>query len=130
MKAEDVGKLATCLEKVMALGYRSERDLFVARAGLHLLCLGQVAGCKDLLTRLGTPNTPILNFVRMLYSGFLIQAIEVKNYRIATFLKEKYAPSLQRDPNLKAYLVHIDKKYFGIDPPREGGLSSLLNLFA
>ena len=66
MRAEDVGRLASCLERVMSLGYKSERDLFVARAGLHLICLGQSAAATDLLSRLGTPPTPILNFVRVL----------------------------------------------------------------
>lgn len=112
----------------MALGYRSERDLFISRAALHLLCLGKPASAKELLGRLASAPTPILNFTRMSHIGFLLQAIEVKNYKLVAYLKEKYDLSLRRDPSLKAYLAHVEKKYFGVEPPREGGIASLLNL--
>jgi hypothetical protein len=58
-----------------------------------------------------------------------LEAVRVKNYQIVCFLKDKYEPSIRRDPNFKAYLAHLEKKYFGVEPPREGGLGALLNLF-
>lgn len=115
---------------MISLGYRSERDLFICRTTLHLLCLGKYSGAKELLTRLSTTPTPLLNFTRKRHVGFLLQAIDVKNYRLVGFLKEKYELSLRRDPSLKAYLALVEKKYFGVEPPREGGLAGLLNLLA
>ena len=130
LKADDTLRLCASLERVIALGYRSERDLFISRAALHLLCLGKPASAKEVLLRLAPTATPLVNFTRTPHLGFLLQAIEVKNYKLVAYLKEKYDLSLRRDPSLKTYLAHVEKKYFGIEPPREGGLAGLLNLLA
>lgn len=93
-------------------GYAGERDLFLARAVLQLLCLGSMRDANELRDAFlaSTPlDTPLAHFTR-----FLLLTLERDARPLFTMLCDKYAKALERDPSLKPYLTTIGARYYGI----------------
>jgi len=110
-------------------GFKSERDLFVARTVLQYLCLESIKNANVVLGIYrqqysdGSLDTPLMNFVE-----FLLKTVERKAGPLFEMLRLKYATSLSRDPSLGTYLDQIGETYFGIKPPK-GMLDNLLGGF-
>lgn len=115
-----------------ALGYQSERDMFLTRAVLQLLALENLKDANllheqfsKILAEKGTPlkNTPLANFTR-----FLLKTVERDAYPLYQVLVQKYAPSLNRDQSFIQYLDRIQEIYFGVKPQKRGMQAMLDNM--
>lgn len=136
------------------LGYAGERDLFLARPVLQLLCLGNLRDANGVVTAFGareqttlsgdsaapaksavaslpalpaTLETPLTRFVR-----FLLLTLERDARPLFTALADKYGPALARDPALPGYVQTIGARYYNIQPPQSGlaaMANSLMSLF-
>jgi len=111
-----------------ALGYDSEKDLFIARAVFQYLCLSRLDYAKIVLMEFQKEvklNTPLINFI-----NFLLPIIEQKAALLFDTLRQSYTPSIKRDDTSNKYLDMIGKIYFGIEPPQgHGGLFQMLSNF-
>lgn len=111
-------------------GYALERDLFVTRAVLQLLCLGNMKDAnalRDEFVRLETEyctmnnqsslclETPLMHFTK-----FLLLTLERDAKPLFLTLIDKYEPSLKRDSNFLDYLQTIGYRYYRISPPKSG----------
>ena len=74
-----------------------------------------------LLSSFPSISGPLVHFGK-----FLITALSVTDSTLVNILKEKYQPSLARDPMLQEYIAQIEKVYFGVE--RESGRPGLLSL--
>jgi len=140
-KARNVAEVCRAMEAVMATGYASEQDLFVARACLEMLIKSQEIGKTRALRQYfkGQPQTPILNFI-----DTLIECLELEEFGlIKQMANVDYASELRRDGSLYEKVNTITEKYFDqpIKAPNQmqamlsnllgggggGGLASLAN---
>ncbi|CAG9335935.1 unnamed protein product [Blepharisma stoltei] len=94
------------LQILIDRGYPGEIDLFVCRTVLILLSFKNLSLAQHIIGEFKYVDTPLLNFTR-----FLIQALDVKEFSLVGILKERYAPTLQRDLNLIKYLEHVEKAF-------------------
>ena len=131
---ESLGAGAECgrLLHAWALrGYRSERDLFLARAALQMLSagsLGDANAMRDEFLRLGGPlESPLAHFVK-----FLLLAAERDAQPLFLALVDKYRAALQgRDPDLLELAQIVGQRFFGVQPPRnpmQDMMASMLGL--
>lgn len=112
------------------LGMNSERDLFLARAVLQLLCVENLRDANIVYTtflentRLTGKafDTPLVHFLR-----FLLLTVERDALPLFQMLQQRYAPSLQRDDSFMHYMVVIGEKYFGLKP-RQTGIGALMGM--
>ena len=113
----------TILIKWANSGPESERDLYLARAVLQLLCFENLrdANALNKLFRAEFPNldTPLMRFI-----GFLLRTLERDAYPLFQTLRQKYATSIARGnaPNssFDAYLDKIAQVFYGVAPPKSG----------
>ena len=123
-------------------GYATERDLFLARAILQLLCLGNMKDAnavRDEFLRLEnqycTENeqsslcleSPLVHFIK-----FLLLTLERDAKQLYLTLVDKYTPSLNRDKVFFDYLQTIGYRYYHISPPQSGldnMMSAMMNMF-
>ena len=118
-RAEAPEELADLLLAWSAGGYASERDLFLARAVLTLLTHENLrdanatfASFRARCEAAGAPlDTPLSNFI-----GFLLQTCEREAAPLFQMLQQRYARSLQRDPEFAGMLRVIGEKFFGMRP--------------
>jgi hypothetical protein len=75
-------------------------------------------------------ESPLLSFSSEDYAGFMIQACELKELRLVEVLKDKYAPSLKRDPSFEKYLKQIGLTVFGQAPPAGDEVTSIISFFS
>jgi hypothetical protein len=62
-------------------------------------------------------GAPLMHFCEL-----LLTALEKRSRLLVALLREKYAPSLARDPALGAYLARAEEVYLGAPPGAGGGL--------
>lgn len=103
-------------------GLEGERDLFVARAVLQYLALGNLADANALVRGSQPGDTPLANFCR-----FLLRAAERDAPPLFEMLRSRYADSLARDPDLGKYLDRVGAELFGLEPPK-GMLEELMGM--
>mmetsp|Transcript_13286 Transcript_13286/g.23699 ORF Transcript_13286/g.23699 Transcript_13286/m.23699 type:complete len:297 (+) Transcript_13286:107-997(+) len=124
LHARQPQEFATFLYQWSSLGYKGERDLFLARAVLQLLALENLKDANILyetfvklliLKKEPLKETPLAHFVK-----FLLKAVERDAYPLFKMLCEKYQPSIQRDQNFQMYLDRISEIYFGIKAQKKG----------
>ncbi|KYQ93449.1 DUF410 family protein [Tieghemostelium lacteum] len=107
-----------------------ENDLYITRAVLGYLCLKKTLDANQLLTEytkeIDRSNfTPLLNYIR-----YLLLTLDRDALPLFNLLKQKYEPSLKRDPQFSKYLDQIANVYFNVPISSGGGLGSILsNLF-
>eukprot|EP00697_Spironema_sp_BW2_P012324 gnl/Spiro4/28543_TR14111_c0_g1_i1.p1 gnl/Spiro4/28543_TR14111_c0_g1~~gnl/Spiro4/28543_TR14111_c0_g1_i1.p1 ORF type:complete len:312 (+),score=39.02 gnl/Spiro4/28543_TR14111_c0_g1_i1:32-937(+) len=104
-------------------GYESEQDLFISRAILRYLCLGNLKDANTCFRRFCDVlplDTPLINFTR-----FLLLAVERDAYPLFVTLTTRYQPSLQRDPQFQDLLHKVAHVFFHIAPPAAGILEQL-----
>jgi len=112
-------------------GYSSERDLYIARAVLMYLSLSNLRDANviyQIFTNSLQPNqfTPLLHYLK-----FLLLTLERDAYPLFDVLRQKYKPSLSRDPSFSPYLDHIAQIYYRVKPPTPaGGPAGFGNLFS
>lgn len=116
-------------------GFKSERDLFIARAVLALLAEGNLKEANVVFQRtskaLFSDNqkdfTPLMNFIR-----FLLLTCERDAFALFGQLTEKYAPSLARDSSFRQQLASVAEVFFGVKQQNPGNLltSMMQSLFA
>mmetsp|Transcript_23565 Transcript_23565/g.41768 ORF Transcript_23565/g.41768 Transcript_23565/m.41768 type:complete len:251 (+) Transcript_23565:1043-1795(+) len=123
VKSGQVTGLVTCLKHLMTKGLAGEQDLIVARAALQLIAIKNLESAKEVLRHFSGIESPILNFAK-----FLVQACELQQLELVDVLKEKYAPSLARDPNFSKYMQQIEHGIFGREPPANE-MSSIFQFF-
>jgi hypothetical protein len=75
-------------------------------------------------------ESPLLSFSSEGYTGFMIQACELKELRLVEVLKDKYAPSIKRDPAFDKYLKQIEVTVFGQAPPTGDEVTSIISFFS
>jgi len=115
-------------------GYPNERDLFIARAVLQYLCIGNIRDSNQLFNTFiknyspaeELPQTPLMNFLR-----FLLATVERDALPLFELLRDKYKLSLARDPSFNQYLDHISHVFWGVNQPQTSttGLSGFLGDF-
>jgi len=130
------------LHRWAAQGYARERDLFLARGVLHLLCAGNLRdanAARDAVLRLaaagaaGAPaggggggggggaepaglDTPLARFVKFL---LLCCERDVAARPLFLTLVDKYRGALgQRDPELLELAAVVGQRFFRVEPPR------------
>ena len=91
------------LQILIDRGFPGEEDLFVCRTTLLLLALKKLAMVKELLKEFALLDTPLMNFAR-----FAAAAVEAGELSLLQVGKEKYTPSLNRDPDLFKYLSKVE----------------------
>lgn len=110
-----------------------EQDLYVCRAVLQILAAAGKASttrqlefgravlqrCQASLPSLGA--SPLAHFTSM-----LIDAVQKRSDTLATLLKEKYMPSLSRDPALEALVCRVEVLYLDKGADALGGGGGLL----
>jgi len=100
--------------------YSSERDLLFTRSILMLLTHGNLKDANEVFVGVAQrfyPNPdnrpPLMNFVQ-----FLLLTLERDAYQFYVKLTEKYAPSLERDPQFEKLLQRIAEVFFKVAPPK------------
>ena len=124
-------ELAAMLVKWAKLGPESERDLYLARAVLQLLCLENLrdANAVNKAFRAEFPDldTPLLRFI-----GYLLRTLERDAYPLFQVLRSKYAPSIARGTtqtsSFDAYLDKIASVFYGVAAPKSGMASMMESL--
>lgn len=74
----------------------------MCRTVLIVLGMSKLEMAAQLAEEFKFLETPLYNFTK-----FLIQAVEAKEATLVSVLKERYAKSLQRDPELEKYLERV-----------------------
>jgi len=113
-------------------GLEEEQDLFLCRAVLQYLALGNTQDAHAVVAAYarhfepeGLQPTPLLNFARLLTC-----AVERESYVLYGTLLSEYGQALSRDPSFRQYANHIGELWFGVKAPAAGGgLGSLLGSF-
>jgi len=122
------------LEEWSEEGYKGEKDLFVARAAMHVLASSPpsslknaVAFARALLTAAAASSSlgpslassPLVHYVSL-----LVEILEVKGGRqgekegeVFRLLSSRYQPVLRRDPVLEKWVGRIAEVCFGLLPP-------------
>jgi len=122
---------ARVVVECMSQCYPSEADLVIARAVLLYLSLGNLrdANClwDSVRQRLSDnseafPDSPLLHFVK-----FLLSTLERDALPLFRMLRQKYKPSLERDPSLDEYLDEIAERFYNV--PRRDGMQGMLGDF-
>jgi len=110
-------------------GYLSERDLYIARAIFMYLSLSNLRDANiifQVFTQSLSPvqATPLLNYLK-----FLLLTLEHDAYPLFDTLRQKYKPSLSRDPSFLQYLDHIAQTFYKVKPqhPAGPGLGSFIS---
>jgi len=116
-------------------GFKSEADIFIARAVLQYLCMKKhlpAALAFHSYTsnhpkiKRGPPYTrPLLNFLWLL----LLSIHNSGSLSLYTVLCEKYKQQIQRDPSYLEYLDKIGQAFFGVPPPARQPRSMFSGLF-
>jgi len=126
LRSNQYNEHTTMLLEWSSKGFKSEIDLFLARAVLQYLCLENLAGANavfDLfIQKIPSLDTPLVHFIQ-----FLLKTVERDAGPLFQMLRQKYAQSLERDPAFNAYLNKIGEVYFGIKSSG-GVLSNLFDL--
>lgn len=128
VRSDDMAGFAKMCVEWSADGFPGEEDLFFTRPTLMLLALGNLKMANlffksytDLLTA-AQCDVPLHNFCR-----FLLLTLERDAHPLLEQLRQKYAPSLARDPTFSQYLDQIAFVFFNIKKPNtEGGLGGLM----
>uniref|UniRef100_A0A7S2ANH1 Uncharacterized protein n=1 Tax=Octactis speculum TaxID=3111310 RepID=A0A7S2ANH1_9STRA len=117
-------------------GFASEKDLFFARAVLHMLTIpGKEAQAAQLYQALGAPSmTPVDNIVSMLLE---LLDMTTKGHRVGreggkqsfAVLREMYGPILRlRDHRTLSLFDRVGQVQFHWDPPRSAMQSMMQNV--
>ncbi len=86
MMSRDVDDVIKCMQQVMAHGYESEKDLFVATATLDMLArTNDFSLSLKIRKSFSEVKSPLLNFVEMLYD-----VIKIKDFSLLKELIAKY----------------------------------------
>ncbi|KAG0583585.1 hypothetical protein KC19_3G147300 [Ceratodon purpureus] len=111
--------------------YPSEADLVIARAVMLYLSLGNLRDANRLWDsvrqRLSDssqdfPDSPLLHFVK-----FLLSTLERDALPLFRMLRQKYKPSLDRDPSLEEYLDEVAERFYNVQ--RRNGMQGMLGDF-
>jgi len=107
----------------------SERDLLIARAVLQYLCLANIKDANIVFNLffknyLELPQSSLINFLR-----FLLLTVERNAYPLFQMLRQKYKPSLDRDPSFHQYLDHIAKVFFNVKQSSGNFFADFLKTF-
>ncbi|GMH39757.1 hypothetical protein BSKO_07655 [Bryopsis sp. KO-2023] len=127
-RAQDWAGVAKVLSVCGELCPTSEEEMLVTRGVLQVVAWSHkdqenehISGAKSVMDtymklRDGGPlDSPLIHF-----SSFLLQALEVRSKDLVTLLSSRYAPSLNRDPNLNVWVARVEGRFFG--EPNGGGL--------
>jgi len=104
-----------------------EPDLFLARAVLLYLSLSNLRDANELFSRNQNffPQTPLVHFL-----GFLLPTLERDALPLFNFLRNKYKPSIERDPSFQKYLDQISFIFYNVEASNSGNLfGNLLKTF-
>ena len=132
-------EFAMVMHKWSTLGYKSERDLLLARGVLQLLAVENLRDARifndcfvELVTKSGKVaegdvETPMVHFCDMLIETCLYEEKAVKMFNL---LRERYKTCLALDQSFQPLMDLIAQKYFGVQPPKPAGLAGLMrNMF-
>lgn len=111
-------------------GLRGEADLFAARATIQYLALSNLKDANlfwEAIRELYTTESWSLDSPLAHFVNFLLKTCERDAAPLFRLLKQQYAVSLARDPQLQTYLDKVGEVFFGI-PVSQGMFGDLLNL--
>jgi hypothetical protein len=69
------------------------------------------------------PDTPLMHFIR-----FLLSTLERDALPLFRILRQKYKPSIDRDPTFDEYMDEIGERFYGLQR-RNGGMQGMLSDF-
>ena len=109
-RARNVQRSIEMTRRFMEEGNKGEQDLFIARIILAYVARKELERAKEISTAfMHEKRTPILNFCNM-----VIDLIELGEKGLfVELVREKYAQSIKRDPQIISYLEKISDNYFG-----------------
>jgi hypothetical protein len=133
MFSEETEEYASYLyELATKKGYRGELDLFLARAVLQLLAVENIRDSRKVqqsYTKLATAqgatlDTPLTNFTVL-----LLEVVQRGKPGLPLFqlLQKRYQKSINRDEILQSCMGRIATRFFGVAPPKQGGMMGMLN---
>jgi hypothetical protein len=100
------------------LGSLSERDLFVTRAILQLLCMVRMKDSRTVfelyMKKLKETDPKWKDTALVHFCSILLIAVEKGNGPLFEIAQQKFSYSLSRDAAFEKYLKQIGKHYFGI----------------
>eukprot|EP01138_Halocafeteria_seosinensis_P010286 gb/GECG01010504.1/.p1 GENE.gb/GECG01010504.1/~~gb/GECG01010504.1/.p1 ORF type:complete len:310 (+),score=36.12 gb/GECG01010504.1/:1-930(+) len=110
-------EFGSCIIDYSKLGYRGEKDLFVARTVLKVLTLGKLGYANQIFKacceRLEEEHdqdlieTPLMNFLK-----FILLVLERDAAELFELLMRRYGRSLQRDPQLLQLAQTVLRTFF------------------
>lgn len=112
-------------------GPKEERDLYLGRACLQLLCFENLRDANALYSKM-RKELPDLDTPLVRYIGFLLRTLERDAFPLFQLLKQKYSQSLSRVilPNgqnqFEAYLEKIAQVFYGIQPQSKSGFGGMM----
>lgn len=127
LHANRVDEFSDVLVAWASNGPESERDLYLARGVLQLLCFENLRDANALNTKfrkdcVGLETTPLLRFI-----SYLLRTLERDAYPLFQMLRQKYASSIARaqQPNgggsqFDMYLDKIALVFYNVQPPKSG----------
>eukprot|EP01132_Coremiostelium_polycephalum_P003758 gene3758-4678_t len=124
---DDPVSFAKLIKKWTEDAETDEVDLYIARGVLSYLCVNNLKDA-NILFKECTSNiqlddfTPLLNYIR-----YLLLTLERNALPLFNVLKEKYAPSIKRDPQFSKYLEQIAHIFYKVPLQGKGGIGSLLS---
>eukprot|EP01089_Gocevia_fonbrunei_P003298 TRINITY_DN13230_c0_g1_i1.p1 TRINITY_DN13230_c0_g1~~TRINITY_DN13230_c0_g1_i1.p1 ORF type:complete len:294 (-),score=49.46 TRINITY_DN13230_c0_g1_i1:20-901(-) len=125
IRSDDPKAFAEVMIQYANEGYPSEKDLYIARAVLQYLILGNLKDANIIFDifcqKEAGLSTPLINFLR-----FLLQTLERDAYPLFTVLKTKYKISIERDPSFSQYLDQVGLVFFN-QKPQDNSMSGMFS---
>lgn len=122
LRAEEPEELIGMLLEWMEKGYSSERDLFLVRCVLELLCLENLRSANMVFKRTRESCAMMEESTLLNFTEFLLLTVERDAAPLFTMLTEKYSIALARDEVFASYLTKIGEVFFDIAKPAPAGL--------
>lgn len=120
---------AGALIDVMRECFPGEIDLVLTLGVLQYLALGNLRDANRLIDEVRRrsmsfsappiPDTPLMHFVK-----FLLLTLERDAVPLFRMLRNRYRPSIERDPTFNEYLDEVATRFYGL--PKPGGMQGML----
>ena len=123
IKARDVANTCEVLRELIKRGYKSEEDLFIARACLEFYARGELEKGLQVRQAFASVKSPLLNFAEM-----LAEVLKMNNQALFTSVLKSYEAETKRDPNLFEFLHQISVKQFDTKLKKDSMMAQMFNM--
>ena len=114
-------ELVVLLDQWASKGPAAERDMFITRAVLQLLCFENLKDANTLLEAWNKLGQGKSDTALMHYLEFLLETLERDAHPLFVALQEKYQNVLNREPHFFTLLSKIAEVFYGVKPKQQGG---------